>query len=91
MSTEFYSFSGDELQSMVFTPSLDGAVYECQIKWNTAAQRWYLNVTDNSGNRLLTTPVVESTENTGINMLSGVFTTTVMYWRYANGQIEVTS
>lgn len=41
---------------MIFTSMLDGEVYNCQTKWNIAAQRWYLNITDNSGNRLLTTP-----------------------------------
>ncbi len=91
MSTELYPFTGDEQQSMAFTPVLDGSVYDCQIKWNIAAQRWYLNVSDNSGSRLLTTPMIESTTSTGINLIAGIFSATAMYWRGSNGQIEVTS
>lgn len=91
MSTELYPFTGDEQQSTSFTPMLDGAIYNCQIKWNIAAQRWYLNISDNSGTRLLTTPMIESTINTGINLIAGIFSVTVMYWRESNGQVEVTS
>jgi hypothetical protein len=89
MSTTRYPFSGNEQKSMIFTPMLDGGVYNCQTKWNLAAQRWYLNVTDNSGNRLLTTPMIESPIGYDINMLVGAFNITRMVWRSAIGQIEV--
>lgn len=91
MSTELYPFTGDQQQSTSFTPMLDGEVYNCQIKWNITAQRWYLNIINNSGRRLLTTPMIESTTNTGINLIAGIFSATVMYWRAPNGQIEVTN
>lgn len=39
MSTTLYPFSGNEQKSMIFTPMLDGEVYNCQTKWNIAAQR----------------------------------------------------
>lgn len=91
MSTDLYPFSGNEKTSMVFTPVLDGSVYNCQIKWNIAGQRWYLNVTDNSGARLLTTPLIGSPVGADINLLFGVFSSTKMVWRYPNTQIEVIS
>ncbi|MCU6240796.1 phage baseplate plug family protein [Enterobacter asburiae] len=91
MSTVLYPFSGNEQKSMVFTPVLDGMVYHCQMKWNLAAQRWYLDVSDNSGNRVLTIPAVASPVGYDINLLVGAFQNTTMVWRYATSQIEVTT
>lgn len=89
MSMAYYPFSGNEQKSMVFTPVLDGEVYSCQTKWNIAAQRWYLNITDNSGRRQLTIPVIGSPKNYDINLLVGAFSKTRMVWRVSDGQIEV--
>lgn len=89
MSVSFYPFSGNEQKSMVFTPVLDGEVYNCQTKWNIAAQRWYLNITDNSGRRQLTIPAIGSPKGYDINLLVGAFSKTRMVWRVSDGQIEV--
>lgn len=91
MSTVNYPFTGLERKSMTFSPTLDGTVYSCQMKWNIAAQRWYLLITNSAGNPVMNTAVVGSTSSAGINLISGVFTTTTMIWREKNGQIEVTS
>ncbi|SMG37165.1 hypothetical protein SAMN03159353_1008155 [Cedecea sp. NFIX57] len=74
---------------MAFTPILDGSVYNCRTKWNVAAQRWYLDITDNSGRRQLTIPIVGSPADYDINLLVGAFSTTKMIWRITRGQIEV--
>ena len=91
MTTETYSFTGNERESMAFTPALDGTVYNCQIRWNISAQRWYILITDNSGNTVLNTPAVGSTNESGINLIAGVFSRTTMIWREQNGLSEVTS
>ncbi|MCD6621058.1 hypothetical protein [Klebsiella michiganensis] len=91
MTTETYSFTGNERESMAFTPALDGTVYNCQIRWNISAQRWYILITDNSGNTVLNTPAVGSTNESGINLIAGGFSRTTMIWREQNGLIEVTS
>ncbi|WP_338735449.1 hypothetical protein V8954_04035 [Klebsiella michiganensis] len=91
MTTETYSFTGNERESMAFTSALDGTVYNCQIRWNISAQRWYILITDNSGNTVLNTPAVGSTNESGINLIAGVFSRTTMIWREQNGLIEVTS
>lgn len=91
MSTVNYPFTGLERKSMTFSPVLDGAVYTCQIKWNIAAQRWYLLVTNSAGNSVLNTSLVGSASAGGINLIAGVFSATTMIWREKNGQIEVTS
>ncbi|MEG0234065.1 MAG: hypothetical protein RR680_18965 [Hafnia sp.] len=88
MSSEFYPFTGNEQKSMIFTPMLDGEVYNCQTKWNIAAQRWYINISDNSGNRQLTIPVIASPVGYDINLLVGAFNSTKMVWRHSIGQIE---
>lgn len=89
-TTTTYVFTGNEQNATSFSPTLDGAAYNCTIGWNIAAQRWYLTITDGSGNRLLTRAVTGSPIGTDINLLFGVFTTTTMVWRKLNGQIEVT-
>ena len=86
-----YPFSGNEQKSMVFTPLLDGTVHNCQTWWNIYSQRWYLTITDDSGDRKLTIPIIGSPEGHDINLLTGVFKSTRMMWRTAIGQIEVTS
>ncbi|HEE9885951.1 hypothetical protein [Atlantibacter hermannii] len=91
MTTQYYTFTGNELKGMVFTPILDGTVYNCQLKWNIAAQRWYLLITDSSDNTVINTALVGSTLSGGINLISAVFNSTSMYWREKNGKIEVTS
>lgn len=84
-----YPFTGNEQRSMTFSPMLDGRIHDCQIKWNMAAQRWYLNITDNSAKRKLTIPLIASPIGYDINLLVGAFSTTKMVWRCAIGQIEV--
>lgn len=91
MTIQNYPFTGNERESMAFTPVLDSTVYNCQIKWNIAAQRWYLLITDNSGNTVLNTALVGSESSGGINLINGVFTSTTLIWREKNGQIEVNS
>ena len=91
MTTDTYTFTGNERESVVFTPTLDGTVYRCQMKWNIASQRWYLLILNNAGKPVLNTSVVGSTATAGINLIAGIFSATTMIWREKNGQIEVTS
>lgn len=91
MSTEYYPFTGNEQKSMEFSPVLDEEVCNARIKWNIAAQRWYLYISDNSGKVIINTALVGSTSSGGINLISGAFSTTTMIWREKDGQIEVTS
>jgi len=90
MTTTTFKFTGNENSAVSFTPSLDGAVYNAVIKWNLAAQRWYLTITSNSGARMLTRPLVGSSNTSDINILFGIFTTKLI-WREASGLIEVVS
>lgn len=91
MTTTSYPFTGDELKSITFTPTLDGAVYSAQITWNLASQRWYITITGNDGTRYLTRPLVGSVDGADINVVFGVFTSTTLIWRIDSGVIEVTT
>jgi hypothetical protein len=69
-------------QTAVFTfgAALDGTNYVCAVKWNLWAQRWYLFISDTSGNPVLTRALIASPPNQGINMVYGLFRTSVMYF-----------
>lgn len=90
MSTTTYTFTGNETQAISFSPTLDSTVYSASVKWLLAAQRWYITVTASDGTRMLTRPMIESPDDTDINLAFGVFTTTIV-WRASSGLIEVTS
>lgn len=90
MSTVTYDFTGNETKAVSFTPTLDGTVYNAKIGWLLAAQRWYITITSPDGTRLLTRPMIESPAGYDVDLLFGVFTST-MVWRVDNGLIEVTS
>lgn len=88
MTTDTYTFTGNESVALLRRWM---ERFITAVKWNIAAQRWYLLITDNSGNTMLNTPAVGSTNGTGINLIAGVFSGTTMIWREQNGVIEVTS
>lgn len=84
-----YPFTGNETKAISFTPTLDGTVYNANITWNLSAQRWYITITSSDGTRMITRALVESPRVTNINILFGVFTTSLV-WRVDDGVIEVT-
>lgn len=90
MSTTTYPFTGDEVKAISFQPTLDGTVYSASVQWNLAAQRWYITITSSDGTRMITRPMVESPDDTDIDIIFGIFTTTLV-WRISSGLIEVTS
>lgn len=83
-----YPFTGDETTAINFTPTLDGTVYNANVTWNIAGQRWYITITSSDGVRMITRPLIESPAKRDLNLLFGVFTTTLI-WRIDDGVIEV--
>jgi hypothetical protein len=83
-----YPFTGNETKAISFTPTLDGTVYSADVTWNIASQRWYVTITASDGTRIMTRPLIDSPLDRDINLLYGVFTST-MVWRETNGIIEV--
>lgn len=71
-----------------FTAALDGSPYTITVTWNVSAQRWYINVYDQSNSRVFTLPLIGSPDNYSISLAAGYFTTTIVY-REASQQFEV--
>lgn len=53
-----------------FQATLDGNPYNIAIKWNAASQSWYLQVTDLSGNLVVTQPLIGSSNPKLISALT---------------------
>lgn len=88
MSSRF-DFSGHEKESVTFATRLDGDSYQCRVKWNHAAQRWYLMVRDQGDAMVLNIALAESAYDRPINLLAGVFKTSTLVWYARDGVIEV--
>lgn len=58
--TTSYAFVPSSSAPFQFQPVLDGATYNVIVTWNVFGQRWYVNVYDLSGNRIVTLPVLSS-------------------------------
>jgi len=57
-------------QNMTFNPVLNGTTYSAIITWNVFGQRWYLNLSDSSGNLIISTAVVSSDDPYAIESIS---------------------
>lgn len=53
-----------------FQPVLDGTTYQGSVTWNYFGQRWYLTISDLTGNIIFTLPIVESPVAVPIETLS---------------------
>jgi hypothetical protein len=57
-----------------------GTTFNVYVLWNTADQRWYVQVQDQSGNVVINRPLVASTTAYGISLTAGYFTSTMYYY-----------
>lgn len=71
----------------IFT--LDGASVVGTATWNVFAQRWYLSLTDQSGNNLWTGALVASPEGFDIQLAPDVFRNSTILYRETSGNFEV--
>ena len=68
-------------QSLTYELSLDGQIYQSRIYWNVFGQRLYINISDQYGNSILTLPLIGSAPNyPTVNLLTGYFTTSTLYY-----------
>jgi len=91
MSTT-YTFTPNISNLYTFQPTLDGIVYSASVPWNIFGQRFYLLITDGSGNLVLNVPLTSSSENatySPINLIAGYFLTSTLYYYQADGIIVV--
>lgn len=90
------------LTTIPFTPSitdappfsvlvtLDGASYTLAAAWNIYGQRWYVTLTDQSGNLIINIPLIGSPPNANIYLTPGMFTVSTLLYRVATNQFEIT-
>lgn len=69
--------------------TLDGSAYTLSATWNIAGQRWYVQITDLSGNLVLNTPLIGSPLNADINLVFGYFTQSTLVYQADSGNFMV--
>lgn len=69
---------------------LDGAQYGGAVTWNVYGQRWYLTLTDQSGNVTWAGPLIGSPLGYDIILAPGIFTTSTLIYREDTGNFEQT-
>ncbi len=69
--------------------TLDGKSYRAQASWNIAGQRWYLSLSDTSGNVVWYGPLVGSPLDYDIYLAPGIFTASTLLYRADTGNFEV--
>lgn len=72
----------------IFT--LDGSSVVGTATWNICAQRWFLSLTDQSGNNLWTGALVGSPDGFDIPLAPDIFSTSSILYRAGSGNFEVT-
>ena len=70
--------------------TLDGNGYALQVFANNYAQRWYMSLTDNSGNLVINQPLISSPPGGNIYLAPGIFKTSTLVFREATQNFEVT-
>ena len=72
------------------TVTLDGNAYLCAVTWSLSGQRWYMTLTDMSGNVAWSGAMVGSPLTSDILLAPGVFSSSTILFREDTGNIEVT-
>lgn len=70
--------------------TLDNATYTVACTWNLAGQRWYLSITDQSGNNIWTGGMVGSPLGYDIPLAPGIFTSSTILYREDSNNFEIT-
>lgn len=69
--TQYYPIVINEIQAPNFQALFDGLSYQIIVTWNTAAQRYYINIYENTGALIVATPLTVT--SSGIELLSLVW------------------
>lgn len=100
--TTFIPFqpSPTEVPPFVTTVTLDGNGYTLITQWNFYRGGggqgqgdnggWYLTLTDQDGNPIVTRPLTGSPTEADINLVWGYFFTSTLIYRQTTGNFEVT-
>jgi hypothetical protein len=86
--TTYIPFAPSSASNFQFQPTLDGQQYTAIVTWNLFGQRYYLNLYTTLNVLVLCVPLIGSPDNYSISMVSGHFTSTLVY-RVSSAQFEV--
>lgn len=67
-----------------------GTTFNVSVPWNTFGQRFYIQIVDQSGNLVLSTPLIASPPDYPINLVGGYFTGSTLVLLEATQQFVVT-
>jgi hypothetical protein len=71
------------------TVTLDGTSYSLSTMSNFYGKRWYVQLTDQSGNIIQNMPLIGSPPNFDIYLFPGLFTTSTVLYRIGTGMFEI--
>lgn len=77
--TTVTAFSPTPLAPFQFPATLDAVEYNVIVTWNTYAQRWYVNVYDQSGVLIVAIARVGSPPGYDISLVAGYFTSKLVF------------
>ena len=83
-----FPFTPSSTQPFEFQPTLDGVQYTALVTWNIFGRRYYLNIYQLDGTRVLTTALIGSPNDADINLVGGYFESTLVF-RAQSQQFEV--
>lgn len=86
--TTFVAFVPSLESAPQFQALFDGTPYNVTVTWNLFSQRYYINITDQSGNLILCIALIGSPDDYDISMTKGYFASTLIY-RVSSGNFEI--
>ena len=87
--TTLVQFNPSPYANFQFNPTLDGITYTAICTWNLYAPRYYISIYDNSGNLVVTNPLVASPDGFDINLVFGYFQTSTLVYRASSNNFEI--
>ena len=84
-----FPFLPSATQPFEFQPTLDGLQYTAFVRWNIFGRRYYLELYQLDGTRVLTTALIGSPNDADIDLVGGYFVSSLVF-RQQSQQFEVT-
>jgi hypothetical protein len=86
-----FQFQATLLGPTALVASFTGTTFNVSVPWNTTGQRWYVTITDQNGNLVLSRALTSgSLIGSPVNLVGGWFTGSTMVFIEATSQFEVT-
>ncbi len=72
-------FQPSPISAFQFPADLDGETHNVVVTWNISSRRWYISVFKQTGERVLSIPLVGSAPYHPISLVGGYFSSTLTY------------